>query len=75
MVHRSLHVVPRETSSLTTELANPVFAGFYAYTNELSQFQKELTESFGPEQAKAIAFGKGCFHVIQHRVGPRSPAE
>jgi hypothetical protein len=53
------------------QLANPVFAGFYAYTNELSQFQKELTESFGPEQAKAIAFGKGCFHVIQHRVGPR----
>lgn len=53
------------------QLANPVFAGFYAYTSELAQYQNELAESFGPEQAKAIAFGKGCFHVIQHRVGPR----
>lgn len=53
------------------QMANPVFAGFYTYTHELDRFRAELAESFGPEHAKAIAFGKGCYNVIRHQVGSR----
>lgn len=53
------------------QMANPVFAGFYTYTHELDRFRAELAESFGPEHAKTIAFGKGCYNVIRHQVGSR----
>jgi hypothetical protein len=56
---------------------HPVFEVFWTMTGEMSQFEADLAQSFGPEEAKRIAFsdklcvGKSTFGGP----GPRKPSE
>ena len=37
---------------------NPVFDLFYALTGEMGAFESELAQTFGPEEAKRLAYSK-----------------
>jgi hypothetical protein len=46
------------------EPQHPVFESLMAVTGEMQRFEADLTESFGPEEAKRIAWGPGCVNVM-----------
>jgi hypothetical protein len=47
------------------EPQHPVFESLMAVTGEMQRFEADLTESFGPEEAKRIAWGPGCVNVMR----------
>ena len=59
------------------EAVNPVAKVFLALTGELSKFQSELAESFGPEEAHRLAFSEDL--CVSRSTfggpGPRKPKE
>jgi hypothetical protein len=52
------------------EPQHPVFAGLWAMTGEMDRFEADLTESFGPDEAKRLAWEGGCKNVQTLGVGP-----
>jgi len=51
---------------------HPVFENLMAVTGEMKKFEADLAESFGPEEAKRLAWGPGCMNVLNLAQGPRS---
>jgi hypothetical protein len=49
---------------------HPVFEGLWALTGEMARFEADLTESFGPDEAKRLAWQGGCMNVQTLSVGP-----
>jgi hypothetical protein len=50
---------------------HPVFEGLWALTGEMARFEADLTESFGPDEARRLAWeGGGCMNVQTLGVGP-----
>jgi len=43
---------------------HPVFESLMAVTGEMQRFEADLAESFGPEEAKRLAWGPGCKNVM-----------
>ncbi|MEO8182589.1 MAG: hypothetical protein ABI895_27470 [Deltaproteobacteria bacterium] len=41
---------------------HPVFESLMAVTGEMKRFEADLAESFGPEEAKRLAWGPGCMN-------------
>ncbi len=54
---------------------HPVFKLFTALTGEMKDFEKDLAESFGPEEAARLAYAKGMCHGSSTfgGPGPRKP--
>lgn len=50
---------------------HPVFESLMAVTGEMARFEADLAESFGPEEAKRLAWGPGCMNVLNLMQGPR----
>lgn len=52
---------------------HPVFDAFYALTGELGAFEADLAQTFGPEEAKRLAYAKGMCagHSTFGGPGPR----
>lgn len=44
---------------------HPVFESLMAVTGEMQRFEADLAESFGPEEAKRLAWGPGCKNVMR----------
>jgi hypothetical protein len=43
---------------------HPVFETLMAVTGEMKKFEADLAESFGPEEAKRLAWGPGCMNIL-----------
>ena len=56
---------------------HPVFELFWALTGELGAFEGELAQSFGPEEAKRLAYSKAICagHSTFGGPGPRDPSK
>jgi ferric-dicitrate binding protein FerR (iron transport regulator) len=49
---------------------HPVFEGLWAMTGEMARFEADLIDSFGPDEAKRLAWHGGCMNVQTLGVGP-----
>jgi hypothetical protein len=65
-VRAGLRPEPREKPQ------HPIFENLMAVTGEMKRFEADLAESFGPEEAKRIAWGPGCMNILNLGQGPRS---
>jgi hypothetical protein len=55
------------------EPVHPVYTALMAVTGEMSKFEADLAENFGPEEAKRIAWGPGCSNSLTIDEGTNVP--